>query len=66
MSWSSVIAPLPCRAWAVIGPEGALITNPLSSRENAERLAGDNIRGTLRQAIKRGYRVAEIEIREVA
>ena len=42
-----------------------MVINPVAMRERAERLAGENIHGTYHQAKNQGYRVIQIEMREI-
>jgi hypothetical protein len=64
MSWSTLKGPLPVRGWAVIAADGSLVTHPVE-RAGAERLMAENVGGSRRVALRRGFRVAEVEVREV-
>jgi len=63
VSWSDVREKLPARAWTILNRDGRMILDPVRSREIAERMAGENVGGSLRKALKHGYRVVEVEIR---
>ena len=65
MSWSDIRQPLPCRGWTVLKPDGRMILEPVREREAAERMAAENVRGSLRKALRAGYRVVEVEISAV-
>lgn len=62
MSWSALKEPLPCRAWTIIDSNGRMILSPVQHKESAERMAAENVGGSLRKAIAKGYRIVEIEI----
>jgi hypothetical protein len=64
-TWASSNFQLPCRAWTIVDRYGRMIINPIATRERAERLAGENIHGTYIQAKNQGYRVIQIEMREI-
>lgn len=66
MSWSSIRQPLPCTGWTILNPDGRMILDPVPTKEIAERLAGDNVGGSLKKALKRGYLIVEIQMRLVA
>jgi len=65
MSWSSLRSTLPCRGWTILRPDGRMILDPVPEREQAERLAGENVGGSLRKALRLGFTVIEVEIRAV-
>lgn len=60
-SWCSFN--LPCTAWVVLDKDGRMITTPSMHKASAERLAAENIGGTLKKALSLGYRIVEIEMR---
>lgn len=64
MSWCKF--QLPGEAWTILSPEGAMVLSPVSSKEQAERMAGQNLQsGGLKRALKLGYRIVQIEIKEL-
>lgn len=60
-SWCSFN--LPCKAWVVLDKDGQMITTPMMHKTSAERMAAENIRGTLKKALSQGYRIVQIEMR---
>jgi hypothetical protein len=61
MTWCSF--GLPARAWTVLAPDGRMIVQPVQQREHAEHLLSELFAGVLRSALRRGYRVVEVELR---
>jgi hypothetical protein len=64
-TWASSNFQLPCRAWTIVDRYGRMVINPVAVRERAERLAGENINATYHKAKALGYRVIQIEMREI-
>jgi hypothetical protein len=63
MSWCSF--KLPSEAWTILSPDGEMFLSPVSSKEQAERMAAQNLpAGGLKRAEKLGYRIVQIEIKE--
>lgn len=64
-TWASSNFQLPCRAWTVVDKYGRMVINPVSLEDRAKRLAGENINSTYVQAKNQGYRVIQIEMKEI-
>ena len=64
-TWASSNFQLPCRAWTVVDKYGRMTINPVATRERAERLAGENIHSTYHKAKSQGFRVIQIDMKEI-